>query len=216
MAETDMQLTVAYSDLLGPVLEQLEKIGDLDKLHLTSIAKIIETSRKDRLKIIFRAVASGNLGEVSPAVLVTQDFCAEVGSKQLRLREHIVLYEEQRTPERTRFYIAHELGHILLHQKLFDDETRRVDVPRERVADLGRSVFAIRFEPVEEMQSDLFAAVLAHQRPAPRGRRPFEFPCLRELKKLTHPRRKLCHSAVYQVVRQLDVSCLSHGNACTM
>ena len=198
----------AYVALLGPVWERLQQINKVDNLQLTSIAKIIETSFRHSLKIIFKKVAEHYLGEMAPALLVTQELLIPLNSQSMHIREHIILYVDYPKKERTRFHIAHELGHVLLQQHVFDDRSRNVRVPRRRGLALGREVFAVEFKPDEEMAADLFAAVVTHQRPPTPRRAAFQLPCLRDLRKSTDPRRGLCHSELHQIVQKLDISCL--------
>ncbi len=205
---------IEYADLAHRVYDVLSALNPFDKLHLTSVAKVIEVSREHRVRIIFREVTREILGPMFPAFLVTQDLVALVpgGGTKMEVREHVILYvDNKRDPEKTRFCLGHELGHIAIHEKLFDDPSRRVLVPPSHYKRMrqqpGEGKFAIEFKDREEMEADLFAAALVHQRPVPSGRKPFEMPCLREVRDMAQPRKKLCYSRIYSVVKSIRLSC---------
>ncbi len=175
-----------WSDFSTIVLGHLKKLKILQGLHLTSIAKAIEVTLKDNIKIIFRGEPEGVDGEDFTGVTMSQECrvfrpgCTEAA----RLTEHFLFYSESRDPSDIRFYVAHELGHILMHHSMEGRDRERIRLEGHDEANF----FVLTFTEEEEAEADLFAAILLEQRPSPKPPRPTGFVrptenTLRELKR---------------------------------
>lgn len=167
------------------VVDRLNNLTAGNPLQLASIAKAIEQSAGERIKVIFRPIAREVLGRYAPAVLLTQRM--EISGPGLddpfHGYEHFVYHvSDDDDAVASRFHIAHELGHILLHRPYSDaNQEARYYLPVEgTVADM----YAVEYRPEEEMEADLFAAVLHHQRPAPLRPDVFHELCLRSAAEL--------------------------------
>lgn len=165
--------TEKWSDFNTRVLDHLKKLEKLQGLHLTSIAKAIEVTLKDNIKIIFRGEPEGISGEDFTAVTMSQECrvfrpgCAEA----TRLTEHFIFYSESRDPSDIRFYVAHELGHILMHYSIGGRDRERIGLEGHDEANF----YILTFTEEEEAEADLFAAILLEQRPSPESQRPTMF-----------------------------------------
>ena len=174
-----------YEAMVGRVVGQLNGLAAISSLHLTSVAKAIEHSADERIKIIFRPMAAETLGKWAPAVLLTQrlEVTGPGIERPFLAYEHFIyhLREDERSVA-TRFHVAHELGHILLHKPYTDDsEDARYYIPLEGTA---TDMYGVEYRPEEEMEADLFAAILHHQRPGPVRPRMFHELCLRAAEQL--------------------------------
>lgn len=172
------------SDFITIVLVHLNKLKKLQGLHLTSIAKAIEVTLKDNIKIIFRGEPEGVNGEDFTGVTMSQECrvfrpgCAEAA----RLTEHFIFYSESRDPSDIRFYVAHELGHILMHHSMEDRDRELIGIEGHDEANF----YILTFTEEEEAEADLFASILLEQRPSPKPPRPATFvhPTEKTLRKL--------------------------------
>lgn len=178
--------TEKWSDFSTRVQCHLKKLEKLQSLPLTSIAKAIEVTLKDNIKIIFQGEPDGVNSEDFTGVTMSQECrvfrpgCVEAA----RLTEHFIFYSESRDPSDIRFYVAHELGHILMHHSMEGRDRERIGLEGHDEANF----FILKFTEEEEAEADLFAAILLEQRPSPKPPRPTEFVCptentLRKLKK---------------------------------
>lgn len=162
-----------WSDFSTIVLGHLKKLKILQGLHLTSIAKAIEVTLKDNIKIIFRGEPEGVNSEDFTGVTMSQECrvfrpgCAEAA----RLTEHFLFYSESRDHSDIRFYVAHELGHILMHHSMEGRDRERIGLEGHDEANF----FVLTFTEEEEAEADLFAAILLEQRPSPKPPRPTGF-----------------------------------------
>ena len=169
------------------VLSEIESLGTVDSLGLAGVAKAIERFFAERVKIVFRPTTDEMLGSMAPAVLLTQELEAVRRGcpAPLHLAEHFVFYAtDSDDPLKTRFAVAHELGHILLHKPLSEeraDARRYVRMPGASGRNGG--LFALQAEPQDEVEADLFAAILCDQLPTPPSVVVLEPPCLRRLAK---------------------------------
>lgn len=158
------------SDLTTRVLGHLNKLEKLQGLHLTSIAKAIEITLKDNIKIIFRGEPEGLKGEDFTSLTLSQECrvfrpgCDEAG----RLTEHFIFYSESRDISDIRFYVLHELGHIFMHHSMENRAREYIVLPGQGEA----NVFVVRFTDDEEAEADMFATILLEQRPSPKPPRP--------------------------------------------
>lgn len=176
--------TEKWSDFSTRVLGHLKKLEKLQGLHLTSIAKAIEVTFKDNIKIIFRGEPEGVNGEDFTGVTMSQECrvfrsgCVEAA----RLTEHFIFYSESRDPREIRFYVAHELGHILMHYSMEGRDRERIRLEGHDEANF----YILTFTEEEEAEADLFASILLEQRPSPKHPRPKEFvhPTEKTLRKL--------------------------------
>lgn len=198
-------MSEAYEAVLRPVLGRLAELTAWRGLHLTSIAKAIEKDSDYRYRVILHQVSKDLLGELYPAVLVNQELLVhEHGvDEPIVIDENLILYADDLPPEHARFAVAHELGHAYLHQPhehQKEGDYFYVDLPDGTAA---RQYFAILFKPDQEMQADLFAAILTEQRPAPTGRGDFRPPCLREVLRL----RDYFHSPLADVLPLVPEFC---------
>ena len=176
--------TEKWSDFSTRVQGHLNKLEKLQALHLTSIAKAIEVTLKENIKIIFRGEPEGVDGEDFTGVTMSQECrvfrpgCA----KAARLTEHFIYYSESRNPRDIRFYVAHELGHILMHYSVEVRDREQIGIEGHDEANF----FILNFTEEEEAEADLFAAILLEQRPIPKPPRPATFvhPTEKTLRKL--------------------------------
>jgi len=199
-----------YRKLLQRVLKELGHVCDNSRFHLASVAKAIEQALGSQLKITFREVSSECLGKLGPAVLINQELQVELisGTKQMKLMEHIICYSEQSESLATRFYVAHELGHIALHQNCIRDDNHRCELPN-CIPDIGKHLYCIEFSDEEEMEADLFASILVEQRPYPDNLKVFQVPCLRSVQSFASSDNGLCFSKLHEAVSHLPRTCES-------
>ena len=175
IAQADHVITNDWASFADQVLSHLNNLKKLQGLHLTSIAKAIEVTLKDNIKIIFRGEPEGVDGEDFTGVTMSQECqvyrpgCAEAAL----LTEHFIFYSESRDPSEIRFYVAHELGHILMHHPMEQHDRESIGIEGHDEADF----YVLRFTEDEEVEADLFAAILIEQRPSPKPPRPTEFVC---------------------------------------
>lgn len=175
-----------WSDFSTIALGHLEKLTKVQGLHLTSIAKAIEVTLKDNIKIIFRGEPEGVDDEDFTGVTMSQE-CRVIRpgcAKEARLTEHFIFYSQSRDPREIRFYVAHELGHILMHYSMEGRDRESIGIEGHDEANF----YILTFTEEEEAEADLFAAILLEQRPSPKPPRPKGFvhptkKTLRELKK---------------------------------
>ena len=178
-----------YADLVRRVLRLLNRLTVLPNLHFTSIAKAIESASKDRRRIIFRAMPRASFEGIYPyGVTLTQELEARLpGAEHSRtMYEHLLYYPigEGGTADATdrmttRFSVAHELGHILMHMPDRAAEHPRVFHP---LGDSESLLYLVDYSEREETEADLFATVLCDQRPAPMRSEVFRAPCIREVR----------------------------------
>ena len=176
-----------YQALLRSVLDSLDSLSHLSHLHLTSIARAIESLLKDKRKIIFRAKPRKEFGNTYPfGVTMTQEYKTHLpGSKRAKtFYEHFILYpraSHQRTRakdlEKTRFSVAHELGHILMHMPYISKSNKCY-------VNLEGGLYRVDFTERQEQEADLFAATLCDQRPIPQRPENFHGPCIHKLLEL--------------------------------
>lgn len=176
-----------YRNLVKSVLEELARLDDLSTLHLTSIAKAIESATLDTRKIIFRPKPKTDFEDGKPiGIMLTQEYRAFfVGAQgEKTIYEHLLYYPiPDDSPEdrlKTRFLVAHELGHILIHASKYTDDNSRIYRP----IDSAPGLYAIDYTDEEESAADIFAAILCDQREQPVRPNSFREPCLRSLREL--------------------------------
>ncbi len=206
----------SYRQLLRTIVPHLKVISGLDNLHLTSIAKIVEQHDGNQTKVTFRPVPEGTLGKMRSGALATQVHRIPVpGSKKpMRIWEYVILYYESEPTLKKRFCIAHELGHIMLHSRLLKNGTRRVTIPLGAEFGAQRVVHLNDFTAEEELEADLFAAVLTEQRPPPAGRKALSTPCIKQLRKLVGPSGSVHRPSLYALIRRVPTPCTSgHARA---
>jgi hypothetical protein len=197
-----------YFRLAREALAALSQLTALQDIHLTSVAKAIETVSNENVKIIFRGVPKGVDGREITGVTISQE--CEVrrpgvtGSQ--KLVEHFIYYSKRRNLEETRFFVAHELGHILLHHLYGNRDRERKPVPGNDAP----GFYVIEFTDEEEAAADIFAAILVRQHPRPRRAPRFFLPCLRDLLRLK--KRKLLSLGLAALLPK-KVSCVDSGHA---
>jgi len=175
-------IIMAYENVVRDVLRRLNGISSLSSLHLTSVAKAIEQKAGEIIKIVFRPVARERMGRF-PTVLLTQRLgVTGAGAPEgFFVYEHFIYYPKE-APEqlrRTRFSIAHELGHILMHAPYLPTYAgQRV---YRRVPRTKRDMYSVKYAEDAEVEADLFAAILCQQYPPPRRPSAFHEPCRRHI-----------------------------------
>lgn len=107
-----------------------------------------------RAKVTAAPVPIEDIARMVGARIVPNNFNDEISGVLVRQPDNIVIgVEAQQSPQRKRFTIAHELGHLLLHD---GDE---VHVDRNFRINL-RSPASSRAEDIEEIEANAFAASL--------------------------------------------------------
>jgi Zn-dependent peptidase ImmA (M78 family) len=100
------------------------------------------------------AVPVEDIAEGEGAVIIVKQFNNEISGLLLREGNNaIIAVERKQSPARKRFTIAHELGHLMLHQgkEVRVDKAFRVNL---------RSPESSTAEDVEEIESNAFAAAI--------------------------------------------------------
>jgi len=111
-------------------------------------------------------------------MLLTQELStrSEYDQTNAKLYEHFIFYDvKDITSLHVRFAIAHELGHIFLHNPMKRDKKDRYQVPIKDCEVL----FAIRYKPEDEIGADIFATVMCEQRQIPKRENYFTHPCIK-------------------------------------
>lgn len=176
---------MSYKLIVKDVLTNLRRIGSLRSLHLTSIAKAIEQEAQETIKVIFRPVPPDKLGKF-PTVLLTQQLEATgAGAPNgFTIFEHFVFYPQESPDQllKTRFSIAHELGHILMHAPYLPRYIKRRKY--DKIEGTNGGLYSVAYNDEDEIRADLFAAILCHQYPPPPKPSEFHAPCRRILAQL--------------------------------
>lgn len=174
MAENNSTFTECVKD----VLNKLDNLKEHSTLHLTSIAKAIEHHNKRICKIVFHKLIGKGLDAKGHAMLLTQELNArcEFDQTNAKLYEHFIFYDTKGIETiHVRFAIAHELGHIFLQNPMNRDNADRYPVPIEGC----ESLFAIKYEPEDEIEADIFATIMCEQRKIPIREIFFAPPCIK-------------------------------------
>lgn len=167
-----------FIECVKDVLNKLDDLKDYSSLHLTSIAKAIEHSNRKICKIVFHKLTGKGLDSKGHAMLLTQELSArsEFDQTNAKLYEHFIFYDTRDIkPMHVRFAIAHELGHVFLHNPMNRDKSTRYPVPIEGC----ESLFAIKYQSVDEIGADIFATIMCEQRKIPERESFFAPPCIK-------------------------------------
>lgn len=187
-----------YYSMVDSVLGSLAKLQNYSGLHLTSIAKAIELSNPRINKIVFKELTGEGLNINGPGILLTQELeMTGYDGKKLITYEHYIFYETHKVPyAKVRFAVAHELGHILMHNPMNKHREDRIHLPvKDR-----EHLFAVEYDPEDEAQADIFAMIMCEQRQAIE-RQPFTNPCIKFVQ--TCIDNKLASKALSKYVKQV-------------
>ncbi len=184
-----------YKDVAQKVLRKLNRLQGLEDFSLASISKAIEISSKNKIKIILRGQPDFKVSSSFRGAMLTQELKARmVGcDRPVKVYEHFVYFTDKLKPSERHFAIAHELGHVYLHhsQKRRKKDFVEIKIPKS-IRPQNTSFFVINFLDSDEMEADMFAAILAEQTPPTVRPDRFVMPCARLLNKLK--RKKYIHS----------------------
>jgi len=169
-----------YYGLVEDVLGRISQLEDYASLHLTSIAKAIELYNFKINKIVFQELKGKGLIH-GPGILLTQELeMVGYDNQEFTTFDHFIFYDTTKAEDfKIRFTIAHELGHVFLHNPMDKAEDERIFMPLKGYEHL----FAVEYSPDDEVEADIFALIMCEQRKVFRQNQDsFRFPCVNFVK----------------------------------
>lgn len=165
-----------YPSGLGPqkvvdrVLERLNKLAVQPQYPFSDVVQAIEMRHTSRIRVIYRPSPASFFGDSLFSVALHQDVAVAVHGARgsFGMREVFLYYPVDCEPLKTRFAIAHELGHLFLHWG-------RGEPSCVSLGATASEIYLQEFNSTQEMEADTFACILCEQRPA-QPARAFDYP----------------------------------------